>query len=255
MITQNFYNNPRDYMFNNFELIILGIVTMIFIAITILLALKFVSNYIRVRKKQLLYGGITYFGLASLWFGVGLNFIMVMFFDVIPPMEIHFLFHGGLATIAQWFFLILCLDLSHLKSATKKQLKIISGIIAIIVEILYIILAFTNNTGLGTLIAPIQVVYGPISYVYLGLHAVMFVSLGLWFGLQSMKSEDKKLKLKGKLIILSFFLILSASGVEIFFSQIPMFIFGRILATFSAIFFYGGFTLPKWMERIFLRKG
>ena len=83
----------------------------------------------------------------------------------------------------------------------------------------------------------------------------MFVSLGLWFGRESMKSDDKRLKLRGKLIILSFFLVLLSSGFEIFFSEIPLFILGRIIVTFSAIFFYGGFILPKWIEKLFLREG
>lgn len=254
MIFESFSNNPREYMFSHAELIILGIVTMTFIVITIFLSIKFLIKYINTKDKHLLFAGIAYVGVASCWFGVGLNFISVMLFNEIPPMELHFLLHGGIVTIAQWCFIMLCTDLSHLKKGMKKLIQILTGIIAIIVEIIYIFIVFTNSTLLGYLYVPIQVIYGPFSYVYLGVHLILFVLQGIWLGRESMKSEDNRIRLKGKLIVISFLFFLGASILEVFFSLILIFIIARVLVTISAISFYSAFILPKWIEKLFLKE-
>jgi len=253
MMSQSFYNNPREYMFNHGELIVLGVVTMIYIIITVIVAIKFLNKYFEFKNKVFIYGGISYFGVASCWFGVGLNFVLVMFFNVIPPMELHFLLHGAIVTYPQWCWFLLISYLFHMRHNIRKVLTITTGILATIVEILYIYIVFTNVGLLGRLVAPIQVVYGPFSYIYLSIHLLIFVAQGLLLGYNSTKSEDKRVKLKGKFLLSSFLFFLSGSLLEVFFNQIPVFIVARILIAISAIFFYFGFILPKRIEKIFLK--
>jgi len=253
MIFQSFYDNPRQYMFVHIELIILGIVTMIYLTITVIISIKFFSKYFKLKDKNYICGGLTYFGAASCWFGVGLNLIMVMLFNEIPSMELHFLLHGAIVTYANYFWSLLFSYLFHIKDNIRKFLAIIGGILVTIVEILYIYIIFTNVGLLGHLVAPIQVVYGPFSFIYLGAHLIIFVTIGLLLGFTSTKSDDERVKLKGKFLIISFLFFLIAGILEVFFYQIPVFIVARILVALSAVFFYFGFILPKRVENLFLK--
>jgi hypothetical protein len=78
--------------------------------------------------------------------------------------------------------------------------------------------------------------------------------------LQSKQSEDLEVNLKGKLLIVGLLLFLLGAGLDGLksFFIAPEFLdvtllINRIILSVSAIFFYGGFILPNWMKKIFLR--
>jgi len=146
------------------------------------------------------------------------------------------------------------LKFTHLNPKIQKMIMIISLIIAIIFDIVYITIIFTDTTILGTLINEIQVDYAPFSEIYLLIMAIIMISLGLWLGRTSSKSEDPRIRLKGRLIIYSFIITLFAYILEIFIPIISVIIFARIIVMFTSILFYGGFVLPKWMEKLFLKE-
>ena len=238
----------------SFDLMILGIVTLIFIAFTFLVAIKIIAKYFETKNKIFLYAGISYLGGFFAWTGVALNFISVVFFDTIPSMEIHFFLHGALLPFTLWLWIMTNLKFTHLKPKIQKMIMIISLIIAIIFDIVYITIIFTDTTILGTLINEIQVDYAPFSEIYLLIMAIIMISLGLWLGRTSSKSEDPRIRLKGRLIIYSFIITLFAYILEIFIPIISVIIFARIIVMFTSILFYGGFVLPKWMEKLFLKE-
>ena len=86
---------------------------------------------------------------------------------------------------------------------------------------------------------------------------------GVIFAQKSVKSEDREVRLKGKLLrgaFISFTIaaILDASLGMIFEDPTDpllaiMVVIIRILLIVSALEFYGGFLLPKWMKEIFTK--
>jgi len=124
----------------------------------------------------------------------------------------------------------------------------------LLLEIIYITIIFTDTTILGTPINEIQVDYAPFSELFLLFCLVMMTILGLWMAKQAMKSADRKIRLKGKLLLTSFILFAFSAVLEITIPVIPVIIIARILVVICALLFYGGFLLPKWMERLFLGK-
>ena len=242
-------------MILSFDLMMLGIFTLIYIIVTLLVALKIIAKYFEIKENIFLYAGTAYLGAAIPWMGVALNFISVVFFDTIPSMELHFLVHGAILPFTLWLWIITNLKLSNVKPTKQKIIIAISFVIAIIFQIIYINIIFTDTTILGTLINEIQVDYAPFSELYLLIMAIIMISLGFRLGFHSLKSNIKRVRLKGKLIVYSFILATFTFALEIFVPIITMIILARILVAFTAILFYGGFILPKWMEKLFLKEG
>ena len=241
-------------MILSFDLMMLGIFTLIYIIVTWLIALKMIAKYFEIKEKIFLYAGTAYSGAAIPWTGVALNFISIVFFDTIPSMELHFFVHGVIPPFTLWLWIVTNLKLSNVKPKKQKIIIGISFVITIIFQIIYISIIFTDTTILGTLINEIQVDYAPFSELYLLIMAIIMISLGIRLGLRSMKSDIKRVRLKGKLIVYSFILATFTFALEIFVPIITIIILARFLVAFTSILFYGGFVLPKWMEKLLLKE-
>ena len=87
---------------------------------------------------------------------------------------------------------------------------------------------------------------------------------GVIFAQKSVKSDDREIRLKGKLLRAAFITFSVAAVLDSMLGTIfedpsdPLLaifvVVVRILLIFSAIEFYGGFLLPRWMKEIFLKK-
>ena len=75
------------------ELMLLGIVTLIFIFFVFCMGILMLAKYFEIKNKIFIYAGLATFGGALPWSGVAVFFICVVFFNFTPPMEIYFLFH------------------------------------------------------------------------------------------------------------------------------------------------------------------
>ncbi len=241
-------------MLLSFELMMIGIITLIFVAINLFVAIKILAKYFEVRDKTFLYAGLAIIGIPLPWTGVVLNFISIIFFDTIPPMELHFFIHGFYIAFATFFWLMVNINFSKISETKRKKVIIIAFIITIIVESVYLTVLFTDTTILGTLINEIQVDYAIFSEIYLLTATIVNFSLALWLGSQLRKSENEKVRLQGKLIITGYCIFVFAGFLEVLVPIISVIIFARILVIFMAITFYGTFVLPKWMERLFLKQ-
>ena len=81
------------------------------------------------------------------------------------------------------------------------------------------------------------------------------------FAQNSLKSEDRDVKLKGKLLCAAFITFTIAALLDALLGTIftdpadplmaLMVVLTRVLLIISPIEFYGGFILPKWMRAIF----
>jgi len=83
---------------------------------------------------------------------------------------------------------------------------------------------------------------------------ILFIITGTMLARESLKSDDPEVKLKGKLLFLAFYSFIIGSILDIFSStSILLLTIARIVLISSAFTFYGGFILPNWMKKIFLR--
>ena len=241
-------------MILSLDLMILGIVTLVYVLSITIYAIILIARYRKLKNKTLIYTGFSILGLATAWAGVAMNFICIVFFDVMPSMELYFLVHGAYLPISNFFWVITVLSLSNKKSYVRKRIAIVSGIFYMLLEIIYVTIIFTDTTILGTPINEIQVDYAPFSELFLLYCLIMMTILGFWMAKQALKSSEKKIQLKGKLLLGSFILFAFSAVLEIMIPIIPIIVLARILVIICAFLFYGGLVLPKWMEKLFLRK-
>ena len=92
---------------------------------------------------------------------------------------------------------------------------------------------------------------------------VMLIT-GIIFAQKSIKSDDREIKLKGKLLRAAFISFTVAAVFDSLLGAIfedptdpllsIMVVIVRILLIFSALEFYGGFLLPRWMKEVFIKK-
>ena len=83
---------------------------------------------------------------------------------------------------------------------------------------------------------------------------IIILISGFWLAKKSLKADDKRIRLKGKLLVSGFLLFPLASALEVLVPLISVIIAARILVIITMFLIYGGLILPKWMERLFLKK-
>ena len=82
-------------MILSLELMVLGIVTLIFLISLCSIGIKMGLTYFKTKNTVFIYAGISVFGTALPWSGFGVFFLSLVFFDDVPSMEIFFLCMGG----------------------------------------------------------------------------------------------------------------------------------------------------------------
>ena len=137
----------------------------------------------------------------------------------------------------------------------RKLILLVSTIIGIIFEVIFYTLLFINPVLIGTPNSPVDVSYKFFIIIFLVLFILIIVISGLLFARLSLKSDDPEVKLKGKLLVIAFiaFFLGALLDSSIRLNEIGV-IFVRLILIASAIFWYGGFLLPHWMKKLFLKK-
>ena len=233
---------------------LLGIFTLFYIVIVFIVGIRILARYFQIKNKTFLYAGVGFIGIAFPWSGVALNFISYVFFNITLPMKLHFFLHGGMSAVFLFFWLMAILNLTGMKSSKREKFLIILGIIALLVEIMYLSIIFYDTEILGVLINEIQVDYARFNEIYLLTEMFIILISGFWLTKKSLKSDDKRIKLKGKLLLYGFLLFPIASVLEVLVPVIPIIILARILVIITMFLIYGGLILPKWMEKLFSKK-
>lgn len=236
------------------DLVLLGVFTLIYMAVNIFVGIIIISRYFQLKSRTFLYAGIGFIGVALPWSGVAINFLSVLLFNTVPPLEVYFFFHGGMSSIFLFIWLVAIMNLTEIDPIKKKKLLVLFGVIAIIMTIVYNSIVFTDTSILGTPINEIQMDYALFSEVYLLTQLIIVLISGYWLSKESLKSEDNRVRLKGKLIAIGFGLFGFASIIEVLIPLIPVIITARILLVITAILIYAGLILPKWLKRLVFKE-
>ncbi|MFX1340199.1 MAG: hypothetical protein ACFFDK_16430 [Promethearchaeota archaeon] len=240
-------------MLLSLDLMVLGIVTLVYIFFLSAIGIKIGLIYFKNKKRVYLYTGLSIMGTAVPWSGAAIFFISEVFFDIIPPMEIFFLFHGAFIPLFSVLWILAMLDVFEVYPKKRTWIKIIMIIFWTSLNIIYLIFIFTDTTLLGTLTENNVIVdYAPFNQLYLSIALIQVVITLTLLGVYSWKSDDPKIHLRGKLIIISVCIFASSVILEILMPIIPMLILARFLVMFYAVFYYMGFIMPKWVENMFL---
>jgi len=177
---------------------------------------------------------------------------------------LYFIIGNCFLPIALLTWLIAFTDMIYRKA--QKKVVIITIILSIIFEAVFFTLFFIDIDLIGKidpLSRPFTADFGLFITIYLLLVIVVMVVTGIIFAQKSVKLEDREVRLKGKLLRAAFITFAVAAVLDSMLGTIfedpsdpllaIMVVIVRVLLIFSALEFYGGFLLPRWMKEIFLK--
>lgn len=242
--------------------ILQGTFSLVFVLISLILGITILTKYFKYKKRLYVLVGISWIGVANPWFPDSISFIMNLLYNESLPVEWYFIIGNVFIPIALLTWLIAYTDMINKK---KQKLTVTLTIIfSIIFEILFFYLFFTDITLIGEISPsrPFTVDFGLFITIYLMLVILVMLITGINFARRSVRSEDKVIRVKGKLLRAAFITFTIAAILDsllgtLFEPTDPilaiMVVVTRILLITSALEFYGGFILPHWMEAIFVK--
>ncbi|MFX0026341.1 MAG: hypothetical protein ACFE8M_07985 [Candidatus Hermodarchaeota archaeon] len=241
-----------------------GSFSLIFVLISLIIGFTILLKYSKYKSRLYILVGISWIGVANPWFPDSINFIMILasgFQDV--------LYIGWYLIIGNCFIPIALLSwlIAFTDMIVKKKQKLVitlTIILSIAFEVMFFYLFFTDINAIGAYSRPFTVNFGDFILIYLVIVILVMFVTGLIFAQKSAKSEDKEVRVKGKLLRAAFITFTIAAVLDSLLGTIfedptdpllaIMVVIVRVLLIISAIEFYGGFLLPRWMHAIFIRE-
>lgn len=230
-----------------------GIFSILFVGISLLVGLIIFSRYLKYKEKVYLLVGATWIFISEPWWPSSLSFLVALNNERGLPQEIYFLIGNVFVPLAIILWLLAFTE--FLYTEKRKLILLIFTIYGLIFEIIFFVFLFLKSNLIGELNPPVDVNYKYLILIFLLSFILIVVISGLLFAQLSLKSDDPEVKLKGKLLIIAYATFTVGAILD---SSIPLkeftVIFTRLILISSAIFWYGGFLLPKWMRKFLLRQ-
>ncbi|TFG04592.1 MAG: hypothetical protein EU539_10505 [Promethearchaeota archaeon] len=229
------------------SIVINGLFSLLFVVFSLIIGLKIALKYKEIKQRVFPLIGISWFVMSKPWWGSSISFLAYLFNGVGIPLFWYILITFSFISVILILWLIALNDLTQIKNF--KVIYIIFIIYAVIFESLILYFLFTDISVLAVMIDPVNVDLGLFLIIYLLIELIIFIISGLFFSIISLKSEEPKVKLKGKFLLLAFLIYLIGAALETILSFPPF----RLILIISALFFYIGFMMPEVIEKKFLK--
>jgi hypothetical protein len=233
-----------------------GIFSVILVIIFILVGLRIALRYRVMKESSYLFVGLCWVLMGESWYPSSISFIIALFNDglgLIPFPEIYFILGTSLLPFALTFWLIAFTELMYKEK--QKIVIIICVIGGILFETFLFYFLLTNPSVIGTVEVPVDANYGLFISVFQILLLIVLIITGTIFARASLKSDNPEHKLKGKLLLIAFWLFFIGAIFDVLSTLNFLFlILGRTMLFFSSVFFYYGFIFPEWMKNRFIKQ-
>ncbi|MFX1443283.1 MAG: hypothetical protein ACFFHV_07720 [Promethearchaeota archaeon] len=230
-----------------------GLTGTIFVVISIIVAIKLILKFFEHKKRGLLFAGLTWLIICETYWPVAISFIMVLLTNETLSDVQYFFIGAFLIPVGLLSWLVVFTDLVY-KSKQKLILSLVV-ITGIIWEIFYLFFLFTNPSLIVVRVSLVDGEYISFALYYFLVVLGTFLITGLVFANQSLNADDPAIRLKGKLLIgafITFSVGIALDGLTPL-NIITITIY-RILVILAAFFFYSGFFLPSWLEKMMIKK-
>ncbi len=241
-----------------------GSFSLVFVIISIIIGITILSKYFEFKNRLYILVGISWVGVSIPWVPDSVSFLMNVFVQQSLSVEWYFIIGNVFLPIALLTWLTAFTDMIYRKA--QKKVLIITIILSILFEIIFFTLFFINIDLIGVINPkrPFTVEFDLFITIYLLLIILVMLITGVIFAQKSVKLENREVRLKGKLLRAAFITFTIAAILDSLLGTIfedptdpllaIMVVIVRILLIFSALEFYGGFLLPKWMKELFMKK-
>jgi len=224
--------------------VINGSFTLLFVLISIIVGVRILLKYFSLRRKDLITVGLTWIFLSSGWWGAGFSFLSYVLFGILLDQVIYLFISNAFVAIALICWMYSFANFVYGEAKGKKIFGIFF-IICLAYEIVLISLFIINPKILGTFYG-VFYYQGNILILVFQIFAILLALItGIIFSRKSMQSEDKKLRLKGKFLLIAFISFTIGAIIDATLATDPVtLIIARLILASSAIEYYLGFLLP-----------
>jgi len=229
-----------------------GILLLVFSIISLTVGIKIMAKYFKFKRKEFLFLGLAWIALASPWYPGTISFILGFILGLERlSTELYFLI--GNVLIPPCFVLWIVVFTDLLLKQKQKLIVILFAIGNALYLVVFFYFLFTNPIVIGELKGETDVQYYNFVMIYDVCIILLTFLTGIIFAHQTVKSDNPEVRLKGRILYIAFtsFFIGATLNTILPLNIITLVIF-RTLEILSAITFYGGFTLPVWMKKLFL---
>jgi hypothetical protein len=233
--------------------IIHGSFALIFVIISLVIGIKILLKAFPLNRKEYIAVGLAWIFLTSAWWSVSLSFLFIIFFNyAIEPVLYMFLANAFIAVaLICWIYSFCILAYPHL----KRIILPIYLIICILYEIVFFIFLFINPQLIAT---QESIFYSRRTLFAVSIQVIGIITAlitGILFAKQSMKSEDLKIKLKGKFLLIAFISFSFGAFFDAVIPRTPILLaIVRFVLILSAIEYYLGFFLPERLANWLITK-
>jgi hypothetical protein len=230
-----------------------GTFSLIFVIVSLIVGLFIASRYLQIKNRTLLLVGITWIGLTTPWLPSTISFIVYL----ITSTGLTPIMYFTIGNIASPLILVIwILAFTDLRFKNRqKLLVIIYSIIGIAYEVYLVYFLVVDPNIIGDLTGIFDVTYKGIVLLFAMFIVINVLVTGVLFGQQSLRSKDSTIRLKGKFLIIAF---ISWGIGAIMDAALPLNIFtltiARVILISSAIEFYIGFILPRFIKDLFIKE-
>ena len=191
-----------------------GIFSLIFTIITLIIAIKIALKYIEYKKIEFILVGLAFIGLAMPWVAVAFKFLLIIIANIILSNEIFFIINLGIVSFTAICWVAAMMRLMVVKERIQKTILIICIIMAILFEIIFLHMVFTDTALIGTFTGTLQLEFTLFISLFILIITVIFEIPGLLFVRESLKSENPEIKLKAKFLLIGFLFIIFAVELQ-----------------------------------------
>lgn len=236
-----------------------GSFNLIFVIISFIVGFTILSKYFKYKKSHFILVGLIWIGISTPWLHGAITFIVYFFTPAIieTPGFITMRFIIGYTSIPLITVLWFLVFTSMVYPNKRVLLVSLFGTIAGICEIMFFIfLIFDQSSLIGVFPAPFTATYRPFTRFTLLFFLISALITFLIFAGNSLKSQDPKIRLKGRFLIIAFLTYTACAVMDsfaFFLTQPVLVVIIRVLLIFSSIEFYFGWILPDFVANLFLK--
>ncbi|MHA1689855.1 MAG: hypothetical protein ACTSYC_08690 [Promethearchaeota archaeon] len=236
-----------------------GTFSLIYVIISTIVSIVILSHYLSNKRLEFILVGVAIFGLAGPWIPDAITFLVIIFtnFAAQASFYLEFTIRMVLITTAFTPISIICwlgAITKFLGIKYRKIILIIFTILMIIFEIFLFAFYFMDISLLGNFHGPFDYQWSMFTTIFYLFCIFLVILTGLPFATTSMRANAKNIQLKGKFILLALISFAIGALIPYIVYNIPALVISRLILVSCAFEFYIGFLLPKWAEKLFLRK-
>ena len=249
--------------------ILQGSLSLIYVLISFIIGFTIISKYGKYKNRLYILVGLCWLMLSTLWLPEAVSFLMSLFIQQTLAVDWYFIIGNAFVPVALFCWIFAYTDMINHQKQKQALALIVVFIIAFEGVFFYQFFLDINLIGVINPLRPFSADLGYYLTILLFISFLILFVTGFRFARRSVRSENKEVRLKGKLLEFAFIAFTIAALLEktarslligtVFDESNPtimlllsvMLVVVRVLLIASSIAFYGGFLLPRWIKEIF----